>query len=343
MNLNMEKIYDYAPIMFMFVGMAINFITAIPPQIRSAATLLSLIASVGWIAVLEIVFRLKASEYLYIKMICRPSQRVLHLWIMEPKEGIRGRRIPGTYDMYFTPVDLAEPVKYGMFEQVTSIDLTHQWAWEERMIFVPGRAMYKGYPLQHSKTATVVVWEAEQDDTRLDFNEAIPRFSVVEAPRDWYLMDEPPPVQRPGTIETVPQSIQELVAQLNASEREALNWKTRYENEHRLRIRVHGFVQSLQNQFEGAISRTRDVTKLVKEELVTLLAAHTTLEGAASELEQRNWLTITRNVALLIVGLVTVVLFATRSDLRNWITENWWFIIILAVIGATAIYYMRKK
>jgi len=301
----------------------------------------------------EYTFRLKASEYLYIEAICRPSNQKLHLFIKEPAEGVHSRLIDPIEQIYETPVELGEKTNHKYYGNISRLDLKHDLTWEERMIFMPGTAFFKGYPVRHNKTARVILWEPQGSKGRIDFLEAVPKFWIAEAPRDWHLMVEPPTL--PQAITANGGQIISVDTQLALAEYEDMkrenqllldenrDLKSDYFNEHQLRIRLHGEVEELQNEFKGALSRVRDVSKLVLEELLTVLSAHTEIVEAVKEYKPFQWFKITRNIVILVLGLAFIGAFVLDEGFQHWVTANQPFLIILAIVAGGIVYYTYAK
>lgn len=301
----------------------------------------------------EYTFRLKASEYLYIEAICRPSNQKLHLFIKEPAEGVHSRLIDMAQQVYETPIELGEKTKHKYYGPISRLDLKHDLPWEERMIFMPGTALFRGYPVRHNKTARVILWEPQGSKGRIDFLEVVPKFWISEAPRDWYLMVEPPTLPQAITAnagQAFTEDTQLALAEYEDMKRENQlilaenrDLRTDYFNEHQLRIRLDGEVEELQNEFKGALSRVRDVSKLVLEELLTVLSAHTEIVEAVKEYKPFQWFKITTNIVILVLGLTFIGAFVLNEGFRLWVTANQGFLIILAVVGGVLVYYLQTK
>jgi hypothetical protein len=325
-----EKLFEDIPI---FLLLAILFLLRIaPPEIRDYLFWGGFIVTIAFIMGTEYAFRIKASQYLYIRLIVRPLNAILHLFIMEPPDGIHSRVIDSERNIYETPLTLGEPLKSRHFKGVRQVVIKHQLLWEKRFIALPGKAVFRGYQVDHAKTATMVVWTPKEGQTMIEHLEPIPIFVLAEAPRDYYLTVDP------VTVEPDPQpstEIQTPTAQnhtnVEALRRQVIEWKRYGFDQHQKLIQIEGEFQQIKNEFRGALSRTRDVSKLVLEELMTLLSAHTEIEDAVNEVRKRPWIVITTATVVLILGVFGMYEFSTNEDVRSWISQNTILLIVLAV------------
>jgi hypothetical protein len=282
----------------------------------------------------EYVFRITASKYLYGCITIRPSNQVLHAFFTEPNGGIHSREINSRLHIYETPLTLGQRLKNKGFKDVRQIVIEHEYAWEKRFIALPGQAIYHGQPVDHSRTFRMTLWTPRSGQTSIDHCEPIPLFWMFEGPRDYYLDSEARVVDHPGTD----------IATTNG---QSVDWKTKYErseaekmelerygfNEHRKIIRIEGEFKQIKNEFRGALSRTRDVSKLVLEELLTVLSAHSEIEEAVNEYRKRPLFAITLGLAVLILGIFGIYEYSYNEQFRQSISQNIPVIVIVAVIG----------
>jgi len=338
------KIYEYLPLILMMGGLIVGQLPIFPLFIRQYSMFIAMAFAFAGVAFVEIGIKLKAAEYLYIEAIVRPTQKKLCLWITEPKEGIKSTLINSQYQTYETPLDLGRPAEYGMYKDITHIDLEHDLPWEKRMIFMPGKALWDGYPISHNKVAHIELWEPEQDAIRFDFLHPIPRFLMASAPRDWLLLKEPSVIgQGNGQVSTSNETEEVLRAKLVKAESDVSLWKSRFLKEQQLRARLHGIVEMLENQFEGILSRTRDVTKLVVEQVLALIASHATLTGAGNEIRQRKWMIMGKYVAaVVIVGFLGYLLYTSES-FRTWMSSMVIPILVGLGLVIAGIYMFRQR
>jgi hypothetical protein len=322
------------------------------PYLLWGGTLGTILSMVG----IDYGFRVKASEYLHILLILRPSGIRMNLFIKKPAEGVRSRLYDQQTDMYETAVELGEKASHPFYKNVNMVIFKHQMPWEQRMIFMPGKAWFRGYAVDHNSTATIVAYEPSGETARAQVEFLNPALvcTIAEAPNDWYILTAQPTeletvnVQTNGGEGTAMQTVQQTkdckgCTTLVKAQADAVDLKRRLYGEHQARIRLEGEVEELRNEFQGAISRVRDVAKLVLEELMTLLSGHTDIVGAIREVQPHALFKITRNIVLLILGALGIYLFATNEELRAWISGNQLLIIIIVLGGAVLTYYLMQR
>jgi cation transport ATPase len=164
-------------------------------------------------------------------------------------------------------------------------------------------------------------------------------FVVAEAPRDYYIVSEPEIVGWEATTTDLDlagkDGAQNTVARLKLENERLRHEKMELERygftQHRLLIRIEGEFRQYKNEFRGVLSRTRDVSKLVLEELLTVLSAHTEIEEAVSEYRKRPWIQITIGLAVLILGIFGMYEYGYNADFRTGVSNNALLIGVLAV------------
>jgi hypothetical protein len=232
------------------------------------------------------------------------------------------------------------------------------------MIFGPGKSKYKGYRVRHSKHAIISLWAPEKNQSQQYHLEDHPRFILAEGARDWYIAAEPASVfeheeelyQRVAPTPVAQQSKdgqavvagssggQQLVANCNSCQyrKDAVTFKAWYFDLQQYCIRLEGLVESLQNQFKGALSRTRDVTKLVLEELQTLLAAHTKIEKAIEDIAPK-WFSFSKGMIIFLGVVAVFALMALSPDLQTLLATNGLAVIAVLAIVCIAGYLLVTK
>ncbi len=315
----------------------------------------------------------KASEYLHLRMVMRPENKIVNFFITKAQEGFQSRLIDPLTNTYETPLTTKEKVNlphYGDTRDASGhahIILRHQMAWEKRMLFLPGKAPFRGYEIDHNASCTITVWEKRRDPEVLDHLEPIPIYVVAEAPQDYNVLDtEPIEIIENGQVNenlenindqetstalaTLPttkgkqQTTEQQENQVQVWKNIALDWKTRYHNDHRKLIRYESQVGGMKNEFHGITGQTEDTDALLFEREQTHLARHIDIYSAVHSLKHHNWFQITRNVVILVLGVFGIAELATNGELRAWIGANQLlFIVPIIGIAALFIYLQRRK
>jgi hypothetical protein len=336
-----DKLLEDVPIFLLIGVLFLLRAPFVPNEYKDYLFWGGMVSAVAFILGTEYVYRITASKFLYVRLIVRPWNIILHCFVTEPSDGIHSRLINETENIYETPLTLGENLRSKRYPSVRQIVLKHDMSWEKRFIAMPGKAQFRGYSVDHSRTATMTVWTPKEGPTIIDHLEVIPIFVVAEAPRDYYI--EPKPFLVTSQAETgtelqVAESGTEL-AKLrteNASLKSRMIELERYGfTQHRLLIRIEGEFKQIKNEFRGALSRTRDVSKLVLEELLTVLSAHTEIEDAVNEYRKRPWIQITVGLALLVLGIFGMYEYSYNQDFRQGIQQN---VVPLAVIAVCLVF-----
>lgn len=351
--MNRDKLFEDIPIFALLLILIV--MRFVPPEYKDYLLWGGVGSALGFIILSEYAFRVRAAQYLYILGIVCPSNEKLHMFIKEPRDGVHSREIDPNGHWYETPLTLGEPLRSKNFQGVRQFVLKHQLTWEKRFIALPGHALYRGYSVPHPRTATLVLWIPKEGQTMIDHCEPIPVFVVAHAPRDYYLAADPVTVDVPAVTNEKPGTDIEL----SKNDANALAFKQENEElkrknvelerygftQHRNIIRIEGEFRQIKNEFRGALSRTRDVSKLVLEELLTVLSAHSEIEEAVNEYRKRPWITITVGLALLILGGFGLYEYSYNPDFRAGIEANIWPLIIIAVCAVFIVmfFYGRRR
>jgi hypothetical protein len=303
----------------------------------------------------EVYLKEKAAKYPCLRLIIRPSNKIAYFFIKQTAQGIYSRLVNPDTDLYETAVDTEEKVElpyYGI--SAKGITLQHQLAWEKRILFMPGRTLFRGCPIEHRAVATITVWEKRDDPERLDHLMPRPTYVIAEAPQDYHLINKPLSVDM--DMEQQEQETTALATQAKGgqitissctrcdSKKSALEYKTRYENEHQRTIRLESQVGQMKNEFHGLTGKEADTDKLLFEREMTHLSAHIDIHSAVTSLKKSPWFQITRNVVILVLGGLGIYELATNTELRLWISGNQTlFLVPVIAISAVAIYIYSKR
>ena len=295
----------------------------------------------GGIFIVEWMLRVQAATWTYIEAICRPSNQKLHLFIKD----LETQEIePG---VYATKLNLSEKVKHSFYQVLEYVVIKHTLPWEDRMRFTPGKAVYKGYVVEHPKTAKIVVYEPTSGSFDVDHLNPIPVFWLKEAPGDYYLPSEaiaPQTVMANGGIEQAFETKKlmmentQLRSQITELKRQALDW-------HQRAVRLEEVVDQLKNELYAVLKSKGDFKKAVVEYMLTIREAQLRIENALKQMKAPR-ITITKALVVLALGLAAFATLWWQPQILEWLSvkSNQFFVIILAgIAGAVAYYTYRKR
>ncbi len=344
--MDMEKVYDNLPVVIL---LGVMFGTQLAPDpIKPWLFWGGMITSIIMMAGTEYIFQINASKYLYIRAIIRPTNRTLHLFIDEPEDSIgkhsrcidideEGRK------KFETPLNLGEQVIDPFYKKIKQLVIIHQMEWNTRMHFMPGRAVYKGYPVSHNKTATIILYIPQNMPAQIDHLTPIPIFELAEAPQDYHILGEPANFDNPSQILAIldangkeTEQSTNTKAQVTQLSSQLIEQKRRYFNEHQVRLQLEGEVEELRNEFNGVLGRGRNVAKMVWQLFLAAFSARADINDAAEDYKPNEWFKIGKWAALLGLGGLGIVMFAINADLRTWVGDN----LIWIIAGAAVIVFV---
>ena len=350
--MDQSKIYENLPVGLLFA--ILIMIQVVPEPFKPFLLYGGMFGCIGMMVAIEYGFKIKASEYLYILLILRPSGAKMNLFIKRPRQGVRSRCYDQETGMYETTVELGEKADHPHFKTIREVVFKHQFPWENRMMFLPGKAIFRGYPIEHNATAIITAYEPETSKAQVEHLDPILVCTINDAPNDWYIMHgEPTPFEEThnqlaanggmATVEATANNNASIKQRIDKAISEAKDWKRRCFDEHQLRIRLEGEVEELRNEFHGLTGRGGQVGKLKFEEVQTLLFGHNDIHSAYKEIAPRMWPKISKWAAILVIGALSVYFFSTNGDLRLWISSNQLLIIIIAIVSVVIFYYLNQR
>lgn len=338
----MEKsdLYGLIWIVLLFVWM--NLITPLfPLEYRSFAGMAGMIVCISGMFVVDWMLRVQAATWTYIEAICRPSNQKLHLFIKD----LETQEIePG---VYATKLNLSEKVKHNFYQVLEYVVIKHTLPWEDRMRFTPGKAMFKGYVVEHPKTAKIILYEPYEGSFDVDHLNPIPVFWLKEAPGDYYLPSEMMVSQTVMTNGGVAQVFEikklmveneQLRSQITELKRQALDW-------HQRAVRLEEVVDQLKNELYAVLKSKGDFKKAVVEYMLTIREAQLRIENALKQMKAPR-ITITKALVVLVLGLAAFATLWWHPQLLEWLSvkSNQFFVMVLAgIAGAVAYYTYRKR
>jgi uncharacterized integral membrane protein len=352
MELNQGKIYENLPMIMLMATLVL--LQIVPDPFKGYMLIGGMVGSIGMMFFTEVILRVEASKYLHLRLIIRPSNKIVNFFISNPLEGIaRGSRIVDeTRDLYETPLDTQEKCVMPHYGIVTGITLQHEKTWEERMHFMPSKAIFRGYEVDHNASATITVWEKRDAPERLDHLEPRPTYVIAEAVQDYHILNHEPltveeePSQElaltNGGESTSLATVQNQATSLTFWKKTALEYKTRSENEHQRTIRLESQVGQMKNEFHGLTGKEADTDKLVFERVHTMINATEDIMSLSYLGKKHNWFQITMNMVILILGLASIYELATNADLRTWI-GTFQLPAIVIILGAVALYFYFQR
>lgn len=334
-----SDLYSLIWIVVLFVWM--NVITPfIPEGYRNVVGILGLVVCVVGMVTLDQFLKWTAASWTYIELVCRPSNVKLHLFVKDLET------VEVEPNVYATQLILAEKIKHPFYQTLQYIVLKHKFPWEERMQFRPGKAVYKGYVVDHPKTARAVAYEPFEGSFDVDHLNPKPIFWLKEAPGDYYIPETV--LQAPLTVangggatafemERLIKENEDLKKQIAEEKRSKLDW-------HQKAVRLEEVVDQLKNELLAVLKSKADFKGAVIEYMLTIREAQLKIENALKQMRGFRF-TLSKWVAILILGLAAIGVYMLYPEqVIAWLSQsqNQLFIIILAGVVVFAYYYARK-
>jgi len=125
-------------------------------QIAGASKIVSMVLMVGAIAISDAYYTWAASKYVHIKMIIRPVDKIVHLFV--DRGGEIDKAIYGVTNLFTSTLPLGFSTKIpDVPEKVSKVKIQHVCKFGDRVKPVKGKASYKSNIVDHNQTATISV------------------------------------------------------------------------------------------------------------------------------------------------------------------------------------------
>lgn len=281
------------------------------------------------------IFQMITQSYQYMEIQLRPSREVLHVFVKK----MTSHRTDRLH--WSTRCELAWPVKHSYYGKIAEFTLHHAYPREKRFNFDHGECNYMGYWIDHPRVERIVAYEFPKGSFDLDHSNPIPAFHVAEASNDYFL-EFPSSSINPSSMASLKGENMRLTHTASENKRQAMKYQQLY-------IREEEKSKHIQNELAGVLKGELDFDSAVTERMLAHRRAQLTIENA---LKSRAWykkLTLTKTLALLILGVVTVTLIffdpsGVFTTLLEWIHENTTVTIIaLVVLAMTVFFILRRK
>lgn len=347
-----NKLLDYLPVGAMFAFMFLSLLPQIPAVVKPYLMFGGLGVAIGVGILSQELLKFKASEYQVYKATIRPTQKKIQLFVQKSRIELRSQMVDPTRKIYKTEFDLAEPRVFDEEKGKSSrVIIWHQLSWSERMMLTPSCVTYKGFPdLAHNNVADITLWEPDGDKGELDneLMEWVPHFELREAPRDYQIARErkqfiqPAPTQT--TITATTQDGNEIsLADYMKLEEDRNYWRTQTLTQKQAYVRTQALARDAVNTSFAAFSRTRDMGKLVLEEIVACLHAHADIQEAAREYKPFSLPKFTMALAATIIGLAFLYLVGTNDDFRTKLFANLPVVAVAGILVVVFVWYFKGK
>jgi len=172
---NTDEYFETALVLgLMVLGMlSLQLVSALfGPQAGAVAYLL---VTVGGLMLVNLSAQLIASSYPYIRLIVRPHNVTLHLFV--DRDLSYGRHLGNGF--YETHLKLKYPVKYLDYGKTQEIVVLHRGKLSDHLHFRPGTAVWRGIYVKHPVTEILEVVQAPTASTYIDHGTPIPVFHLL--------------------------------------------------------------------------------------------------------------------------------------------------------------------
>lgn len=301
-------------ILYVYLLVVSNFVPE--GSSRSIAGMFGLVIIVMGIFVQDIVFIWKTAPYPYLRLLVRPSGKIIRLFIAE--KGVHSERLEKVPYMWATTITAQFPYGWMTFSKVKKLTILHEYPWAKRVKFTPGQAAYMGYTVNHPKVENLKVYEYPKGSFSLDHGEPMPIFRLKEASQDYFLPDIPLGVLYSSTQRDPAREIPLMMKMVNRikqdetalaeTERDSLEW-------HRKSIKLEERVKKQDNEIRGLLEEKSDNVDAVIEQLLSYVEEHQTIENAYKHMKgQRPSLTFGKWIAITFIAIAAMVLLYVMRD-----------------------------
>jgi len=278
----------------------------------------------------EIAVREYVNSYPYLRLLVRPENRWLHVFLKPP--GATRRVGP---DMYSTTLDLRFPIKFDG-HMVKRIELHHTGQWSERIKFRRGTCVWSGFSVPHPQTEILEVYRVPKASVMVDRSEVVPVFILKSASQDYY---------RPAQLSIEPvfnaedliTRLETLEAQLAEAERQKSEW-------HQRAVAAEEIAEQQKAEIRGLMETKSGLKELAYEYMLTIYQACGSIEKALQKLKGT---TISREIvkyiAVTVISLAVIALLWANPNIVEAIASNVLFLIVIIVVAVAAIVYITRR
>lgn len=309
--------------------------------------IVSMIALIASLFVVEAICQVAASKYFAIKAIIRPSEKVFYFFIN--RSGITSGSHPKTPNFFTTELPLGVKVKMSRFGKIPipKVIFKHEFDFDKRMIPSQGKVSYKGNIVQHNSMCTVILYEYPEASTDIDHAEPIPTFYLANAPGDYYLGNVGTSLSNivSGGNQKVNDYIQRLTLE-NTQLKQALTEKTRQSSYwHTLSIEIEGANKHLQEELSGLLKTAPNFMRGVVRYAQSYVMAIDDIKqlartGRFSFLKSWMIYPLLLGLVLMFLGLQPKILQGIGDFMAN--PTNQLFFIVISLFAVIVFYYYAK-
>jgi len=317
-----------------------------PVDYRGILGIVGMVVCIGGMFFVDEMLKWQAASYTYIEATCRPSNEKLHLFVKSIETKQTGP------NEWATKLNLGPKAHHSVYHELKWIVLKHALSYEDRMEFCAGKAVYKSQIVDHPKTARITIYEDDEGGYDVDHLNPIPSYHLQEAPKDFFNSEamlarrvlvgadgQEYDEQDRYDMETLLKEKEILHRSVTEYKRQAWSW-------HKQAVRFEDVIEHLKGELTAALESKGDFKKGLVQLMLTIREQQLRIEHALKSLKRPTF-TVTKIVAMLILGLASLGVFAFVPEARAWIssTGNQFFIIIFGGV-ALAVYYLivqRRK
>lgn len=277
----------------------------------------------------EIVVREYVNSYPYLRVLVRPENKWLHLFLKPP--GTTKRIAP---NMYATTLDLRFPVKYNG-HTVKRIELHHHGRWSERIRFSRGNCVWSGFTVPHPQTEIVEVFRVPKASVMIDRNEAVPVFMLRSASQDFY--HGVPDFERVFNQEDLMEQLELMRIQLAEAERQKAEW-------HHRAISAEEIIEQQKNEIRGLMAAKSGLKELAYEYMLTIFQATGSIDKAMKRLKGTSISSeIAKYAMITVLGVAIIGLLWANPGIITALASNAIFLVVAVIIGVAAVMYLQNS
>jgi len=335
-----EDIFMLSLIFASFLSLTLCSTYIPPPYGQMVGTFLYLAIILGGVIFSDVYARYVSSQYPYLQIIVRPSNKTIHAFV--DKDQTLDRKIAeNTYTLHLR---LASPVRYEDYGRVKELIIHHKGKLADKLYFRPGWCVWKGIRTRHPQTEIIEVLQVEKATTSIDHGEPIPVFYLVHGSKDVSTYQAPVIAGNPASIDVneYMRRISALEAELAKVRRDAVEWQQRA-------LAAEEIIGQQRAETAGLLEAKTGIKEHALELMLGFRLACASFDRAIESLRGgRVRFTFTKWVALTIIAVAFIVyLWANPNvaqEIALWLRSPINSIIVLAaVVVIIAVLFARGR
>lgn len=301
-------------------------------------TFLYLFIILGGVMFSDVYARYVSSQFPYLEIIVRPTNKRLHVFI--DKDETLDRKIGE--NTYVLQLKTATPVRYEDYGKVKNIIIHHTGRLTEKLYFRPGWCTWRGLRTRHPQTEILEVMQVPNASTSIDHGEAYPVFYLLHGSKD---AGQRTPVlvasRNPADLD-MHQKMAELETELAKARRDAVEWQQRA-------LAAEEIIGQQRAETAGLLEAKTGIKEHALELMLGFRQATASFDRAIETLRGRRPFTFTKWVALTIICIASIVFLWANpqivQEMSLWFREplNTLLVLVVVIVVVAGLFYKGKR